>query len=278
MNKKIIRSLLLVSLCFTMILSVLEQGISAYAAPVLSEEERPHFSEKTQKLLDMLNEAYPEYFCYVPEEKRDQSISSLEMSDEDLYTLLMSLNVTQELLISQSTESELLLIEDKDVPNEPKSSVYGAAVPYYNNTSTSVNCYGYIMLQPLFVNPGYMTGAYYSGAAVNIIAYNVISDYNARSLGARTIGGGLAGVSSNEYRVATRTGNHYISGVLVYDYHFMRQTNIGEWAEKRGAGPSVNRGAIDPATASWNLYDVSNNLVMSNFYDSTTYFLAVRLY
>ena len=236
------------------------------------------FSEKTQELLDILNEKYPGYFCYVPEEERDSSIPSIDLDEEELYEVLMSLNVTQELLISKSSKTISPFSINNKQENGIKSALYGAAVPYYNNTSTSVNCYGYAMIQPLFVNPGYMTGAFYSGAPVNIIAYNVISDYNARGLGARTIAGGLAGVSSNEYRIATRTGSHYISGVLVYDYHFMRQTDIGEWAEKRGAGPSVNRGAIDPATASWNLYDIYGSLVMNNFYNSTTYFLAVRLY
>ena len=68
------------------------------------------------------------------------------------------------------------------------------------------------------------------------------------------------------------------SAVLTYDYHFMRQTDIGEWGEKGGSRPSVNRGAINPAMVSWNLYYNDGTLAMANFYNSSTYFLAVRLY
>ena len=206
----------MVIMLFTLLTIFVGSGVSVNASSYIAEKQGGIFSEKTQNLLDLLNEAYPGYFCYVPENERDPDIPSYEMSDEEFYQLLMSLNATQELFVSKGTnEVNPLLISSKQ-ENDMKSALYGAAVPYYNNTSPSVNCYGYAMIQPVAYDPGYMTGSYYIGAPVNYIASFVISDYIARGLDARLIGGGLAGISYNEYRIATRTGNGYVNGVLTY--------------------------------------------------------------
>ena len=52
---------------------------------------------------------------------------------------------------------------------------------------------------------------------------------------------------------------------------------------KGGSRPSVNRGAINPAMVPWDIYFndgtlAMGTLAMANFYNSSTYFLAVRLY
>lgn len=46
-----------------------------------------------------------------------------------------------------------------------------------------------------------------------------------------------------EYKIALRVGTtpiaHTSTGRKIYDYHFMRQTNTGQWAEKHGKGKTV---------------------------------------
>ena len=70
------------------------------------------------------------------------------------------------------------------------------------------------------------------------------------------------------------------SAGLMLLYHFMVQTNTGDWAEKRSAqGPSANLEAIDPALVNWNSYELDGiTVAMTNYYNSATVFLAVRLY
>lgn len=44
----------------------------------------------------------------------------------------------------------------------------------------------------------------------------------------------------NEFKIALRVGTRPCGrdkfGNLIYDYHFMRQTDTGQWAEKHGVG------------------------------------------
>ena len=138
----------------------------------------------------MLNEAYPGYFCHVTDNEKDPYIPSYEIGDEEFYQLLISLNVTQDLLRSEKRAGfEEVLLTSFGQKNGMRSVLYGAAQPYYNNVSLDVNCYGYAMIQPMWVNPGYMSGVYCYGSSVYQIANYVISDYYERGLSARIISG-----------------------------------------------------------------------------------------
>ena len=151
---------------------------------------------------------------------------------------------------------------------------YGAAWSYVSNTSTTTNCYGYAIGYNAFIDPGdmyYASGITYNSTnTVNDVANNMIKDAKRSHLTARTITSATAAISSNEYRIVTRVGYHYISGVgYVWDYHWMRQTSTGTWAHKPGQTASANLGSINPSTYSWNL-----GSIYSNFYNSSCVYIA----
>ena len=60
----------------------------------------------------------------------------------------------------------------------------------------------------------------------------------AKGYSVRRIRGPNAKVYDNEFKIALRVGTTpYMSdnnGNYYYDYHFMRQTDTGQWAEKHG--------------------------------------------
>lgn len=92
----------------------------------------------------------------------------------------------------------------------------------------------------------------------------------------RKISGPNADIESNEWRIALRvgttipigTGGH---GKYVYDYHFMVQTNTGQWAEKHGTGGSsiLHKSGLTPDQLSWDLGPASG------YYDSEIIYFAV---
>lgn len=79
----------------------------------------------------------------------------------------------------------------------------------------------------------------------------------------------------NEFKIALRVGTQPCAydpytGQVFYDYHFMRQTDTGQWAEKHGYGGSSvlwNMG-MNPETIPWTL---GGNL----YYDSNIIYYAV---
>jgi hypothetical protein len=88
-----------------------------------------------------------------------------------------------------------------------------------------------------------------------------------------------AAINSEEHRIALRVGwhdynknGHVDLATNEADYHFMVQTSTGGWAEKHGQQPSINDGAINPSTFSWDLGSYKN------FYTSATVYLAVRIW
>ena len=73
------------------------------------------------------------------------------------------------------------------------------------------------------------------------VGKSVEADLKAKGYTVRRISGPDAKVYDNEFKIALRVGtkpyayNPY-TGQLYYDYHFMRQINTGQWAEKHGYG------------------------------------------
>ena len=78
----------------------------------------------------------------------------------------------------------------------------------------------------------------------------------------RKISGPDAKVYDNEFKIALRVGTrpykyNLAAGQVYYDYHFMRQTDTGQWAEKtwvwRGVGPLEcrNDSGYDSLDAMW---------------------------
>ena len=162
---------------------------------------------------------------------------------------------------------------------QPTSDV-GAAQPYVDmpgsDDPTSPNCYAYAIGSPVNEQPGGTSGRTpTSWNNVNDVGKSVEADLKAKGYTVREISGPDAKVYDNEFKIALRVGtqpyayNQY-TGQLYYDYHFMRQTNTGQWAEKHGyGGASVLWDAgMTPDTIPWTLGGVP-------YYDSAIIYYAV---
>ena len=162
---------------------------------------------------------------------------------------------------------------------KPTSDV-GAAKPYVDmpgsDDPTSPNCYAYAISSPVNEQPGGTSGRIpKKWSDVNDVGKSVEADLKAKGHTVREISGPDAKVYDNEFKIALRVGtqpyayNQY-TGQLYYDYHFMRQTSTGQWAEKHGyGGASILWDAgMTPDTIPWTLGGVP-------YYDSAIIYYAV---
>ena len=162
---------------------------------------------------------------------------------------------------------------------QPTSDV-GAAKPYVDmpgsDDPTSPNCYAYAIGSPVNEQPGGASGRIpQKWNDVYDVGKSVEADLKAKGYTVREISGPNAKVHGNEFKIALRVGtkpyayNRY-TGELYYDYHFMRQTSTGQWAEKHGyGGASILWDAgMTPDTIPWTLGGVP-------YYDSAIIYYAV---
>ncbi len=68
-----------------------------------------------------------------------------------------------------------------------------------------------------------------------------------------------------------------MNGEKVYDYHFLLQNSDGTWSDKPGSSPSRKLWNIDPTTYYWNLMYADGTVAKSNFYNSNTIYIAVKI-
>ena len=161
----------------------------------------------------------------------------------------------------------------------PTSNV-GAAQPYVNmpgsSDRNSPNCYAYAIGSSVNEQPGVRSGKTPSKwNDVNSVGKSVEEDLKSMGKTVRRIDAPDAKVYDNEYKIALRVGTrpyayNQQSGELYYDYHFMRQTDTGQWAEKHGiGGASVLWDAgMTPDTIPWTLNGIP-------YYDSPIIYYAV---
>ena len=162
---------------------------------------------------------------------------------------------------------------------QPTSDV-GAAKPYVDmpgsNDATSPNCYAYAIGSPVNEQPGGTSGRIPTKwNDVNDVGKSVEADLKAKGYTVRKISGPDAKVYDNEFKIAFRVGTKpyaydSYTGQLYYDYHFMRQTNTGQWAEKHGYGGSsiLWDTGMTPDTIPWTLGGMP-------YYDSAIIYYAV---
>lgn len=140
----------------------------------------------------------------------------------------------------------------------------------------SPNCYAYAIGSTTNEQPGGASGVFpKQWNNVNDVGKSVEADLKVKGYTVRKISGPNSRVASNEFKIALRVGtkpygyNPY-TGEKFYDYHFMRQTNTGQWAEKHGiGGESVLWDAgMTPDTIPWTLCD-------KPYYDSDIIYYAV---
>ena len=162
---------------------------------------------------------------------------------------------------------------------KPRSDV-GAAKPYVDMPGsadkTSPNCYAYAIDSPVNEQPGGTSGrepAKWND--VNEVGKSVEADLKAKGYTVRKIAGPYAMVYDNEFKIALRVGTrpfayNPLTNEFYYDYHFMRQTNTGQWAEKHGIGGDsiLWDVGMTPDTIPWTLGGVP-------YYDSAIIYYAV---
>lgn len=160
------------------------------------------------------------------------------------------------------------------------SSNTGSAKPYVNmkgsSNSNSPNCYAYAIGSSKNEQPGKRSGRKpkkYNN--VYDVGKSVTADLIASGKTVRVIDSPDAKIYENEFKIALRVGTrpyayNSITGQQYYDYHFMRQTDTGQWAEKHGTGGDSilwDQG-MTPENIPWTLDGVP-------YYDSPIIYYAV---
>ena len=163
--------------------------------------------------------------------------------------------------------------------SQPTSDV-GSAQPYVDmpgsDDEDSPNCYAYAIGSSTNEQPGGASGRTPSNwGDVKDVGKSVEADLKAKGYSVRKIGGPSSKVYDNEFKIALRVGTkpwayNPSTGELLYDYHFMRQTNTGQWAEKHGYGGAsvLWDPGMTPNTIPWTLGGVP-------YYDSPIIYYAV---
>jgi len=146
----------------------------------------------------------------------------------------------------------------------PTSNV-GAAKPFVpmagSSDPTSPNCYAYAVGASTNKQPGGSSGKTPKRYdSVKSVGASVIADLEADGFTVRKISGPDDKVYENEFKIALAVGTkpyaYDVQGNLYYDYHFMVQTDTGQWAEKHGtAGDAIlwDEG-MTPDTIPWTLF------------------------
>ena len=163
------------------------------------------------------------------------------------------------------------------VQGGPPTSDVGAAQPYVDmpgGDRKSPNCYSYAIGSSVNEQPGGASGRVPKRKNdVNDVGESVKADLVAKGYTVRRISGPDAKVYDNEFKIALRVGTQpcgYLLRYPMYDYHFMRQTNTGQWAEKHGTGGAsiLWDEGMTPDTIPWTLYG-------KPYYDSAIIYYAV---
>ena len=93
---------------------------------------------------------------------------------------------------------------------------------------------------------------------------------------------------SKYYLIAMRVGHGKVKdypkkgeNYVIDDYHFLVRHNDGSWSHKPGTEPSQNmgKGGYDfPSKQNWDIpfYKKGVKIYLKNFYNSATYYLAIR--
>ena len=141
--------------------------------------------------------------------------------------------------------------------------------------SKNPNCYSYVIGE---YGKSYEPGEFSNtdmGMSVDSVAAAVAADMEALGRGCRTLKRYDSPIEDNEYRIAVRVhGPEQVwtmSGLAVlFDYHFMVQTDSGGWAEKQGSrGATRFYSTKNPAKISW------DSDGMEGYYDSEIIYLAI---
>ena len=163
-----------------------------------------------------------------------------------------------------------------------EKTVSNAAPKYYKiaesngDRNHNPNCYAYVLgYYGRSYDIGEFSDTYPTGKTVDAIAECVVSDLNKLERGCRIIESYDTPIEDNEYRIALRVGEQPVVGpngypYLQWDYHFMVQTESGEWAEKRGSSSAtILHTSGNPSIFQWDA------ATYPNFYTSDIIYFAI---
>lgn len=145
-----------------------------------------------------------------------------------------------------------------------------------NSNPNSPNCYAYAIGSPTNEQPGAASGRIPKNYNdVYDVGQSVVADLRAKGKTVRMISGPDVQVYENEFKIALRVGRKSIQSylqynIVIYDYHFMRQTDTERWAEKHGTGGSsvLWDEGMTPDSITWTINDFP-------YYDSDIIYYAV---
>jgi hypothetical protein len=194
---------------------------------------------------------------------------------------------------SDTNQKTRFYSSDAPSPNKPELHIEFSSYDYYGcrsyetQNSTAINCAGYALDYPSWVNFGitlnglnncsnetqlwtYTKNMVSSWLSSNMSGdYNIISSYNSY-------------IYSDKWRVVFRMGYQDDGDGVVdidnlyndyYDFHWWYQTDTGQWAEKPGQTPSQlvsgTSGSTDPYYVSWPCFGYGS------FYDSSCVYYAI---
>ena len=151
----------------------------------------------------------------------------------------------------------------------------GAAQPFIEMSGSidprSPNCYSYAIGSSVNEQPGNTSGIKPSHMNdVYDVGKSVREDLLMKGFTVRQISGPDEKIYVNEYKIALRVGTTPFNNRGDYDYHFMRQTDTGQWAEKHG---------IIGDAICWDYGMTPNNIPWTlggrSYYDSDIIYFAV---
>ena len=201
------------------------------------------------------------------------TVTPTALTDKNLFAYCNNIPISLIVI----TVAEVHLVTPSNYSAPPTSDV-GAAKPYnelplsYNNDTP--NCYAYAIGYSSNLNPGDISGRIPTDwGNINDVAKSVEADLIALGYTVRRIYGPDSKVYDNEFKIAfrvtTKNSDYYLN-TSNYDYHFMLQTNTGQWAEKHGPRKKSILWdlGLTPETIPWKING-------QYYYDSEIYYFAV---
>ncbi|MFA5676072.1 MAG: DNRLRE domain-containing protein [Christensenellales bacterium] len=183
---------------------------------------------------------------------------------------------------SDTNQKTRFYSSDASSPHKPELHIvfssydYYGCRPYETQNSTGINCAGYALDYPSWINFGItLDGLNNCSNEAELWTYtkNKVSSWLSSNMPSeyRSISSYNSYIYSNDWRVVLRIGYKDDGDGIVdidnlyndyYDFHWWYQTNTGQWAEKPGQTPSHlvsgTSGSTNPYYVSWPCFGYSS--------------------
>ncbi len=174
---------------------------------------------------------------------------------------------------------------DAPSPNKPElhiEYVYCGNRPYETVNSGSINCMGYALDYPAWIDPTTVSGVNSCTTLNSLLEYVRVQSQawmTAHNIGNATLATYTSDIGQNQYRVVLRVGwidldgDNDVDYTDDWDFHWWYQTSTGQWAQKQGSYPSSlvsgSSATTDPYLFGW------PKGAVPNFYNSLCRYWAI---